>query len=69
MSDKKVYTRDMVAKLAPFYRGKAENFDPALMGKGKKKSRSQKSQSDGYKRDVKESGGCDAFKPTKAMLN
>lgn len=36
--NKQVYTAEEVAKLAPHYRGKPENFNPDKVGQGRKKS-------------------------------
>lgn len=38
MSDDKKYSAEEVAKMAPHYRGKPENFDPAKLGLGKRKA-------------------------------
>lgn len=37
MGDKTVYTSEEVAKIAPQYRGRPENFDPTKLGKGRRK--------------------------------
>lgn len=48
MSDKHVYTSEEVAKLAPHYRGKPENFDPSKLRKGRRKPQpGSKSTSEG----------------------
>lgn len=33
IKEKKIYTTDEIKRLAPGYKGKAENFDPAKTGK------------------------------------
>lgn len=38
MDEKKMYTAEEVAKMALHYKGKTENFDPAKLGQGRKKS-------------------------------
>lgn len=51
MSDKHVYTSEEVAKLAPHYRGKPENFDPSKLRKGRRKPHlGSKSSSEGQVR-------------------
>lgn len=37
MESKREYTSEEIAKIAPHYRGKAKNFDPAKVGKGRAK--------------------------------
>lgn len=36
--DKQKYSAEEVAKIAPHYKGKPENFDPAKLGKGRRKT-------------------------------
>lgn len=38
MPEEKKYTAEDIEKMAPHYKGKPENFDPAKVGQGKKKS-------------------------------
>lgn len=43
-AEKKTYSQDEIKKIAPGYRGKAENFDPSRMGKKSSKPPTQSKQ-------------------------